>query len=154
MARAQFNVLVLPYRATVGVVSEFAVFHRTESDMWQFVAGGGEDDEEPFDAARRECLEEAGITPARDAWMKLDSMASIPRIAFPSAEWPDSVYVVPEHCFAVNVGSTELKLSPEHDRVLWLKYEDARGILTWDSNRVALWELRERLPLEVRAGVG
>ena len=35
--------------------------------------------------------------------------------------------------------------SHEHDQVEWLDYGEARGKLTWDSNRTALWELGERL---------
>jgi dATP pyrophosphohydrolase len=50
MPRAPFNVLVLPYRLR-GDVFEFAVFHRSTVEMWQFVAGGGEDDESPDQAS-------------------------------------------------------------------------------------------------------
>ena len=39
----------------------------------------------------------------------------------------------------------ELALSQEHDMIRWLSFEEATRLLTWDSNRVALWELNERL---------
>jgi dATP pyrophosphohydrolase len=143
MARAQFNVLVLPYRFRNGE-HEYAVFHRASHHMWQFIAGGGEDDETPFAAAKREALEEAGIEEYA-VWIKLDSIASVPRSAFSGASWTDTVYVIPEYCFAVGVGDGDLRLSDEHDQVVWSTYEDAHAKLTWDSNRVALWELRERL---------
>ena len=142
MPRAPFNVLVIAYRV-VGETHEYAVLHRADVEMWQFVAGGGEDDETPDQAARRELAEEAGIT--SDRWMKLDSFASVPRDAFPGAPWPDEVYVVPEYCFAVDVGAAEVVLCHEHDCFEWLDYEATRKRLTWDSNRNALWELRERL---------
>jgi dATP pyrophosphohydrolase len=77
--------------------------------------------------------------------MKLDSFATVPRDAFPGAPWPDTVFVVPEHALAVDIGEAELRLSAEHDCFEWLSYDDARKRLTWDSNRNALWELRERL---------
>ena len=143
MARAPFNVLVLPYRARDGV-REFAVFSRADVEMWQFIAGGGEDGEDAGQAARREAFEEGGIE-SGDGWFALDSRASIPRSAYPSAPWPESVLVIPELCFAVDIGDFEIRLSEEHERFEWLRYQAAHARLTWDSNRVALWELNERL---------
>jgi len=143
MARAPFNVLVLPHRAHDGV-HEFAVFSRADVEMWQFIAGGGEDGEDAAQAARREAFEEGGIE-SRSGWIALDSRASIPRTAYPTAPWPESVFVIPEFCFAVDIGDFDIRLSEEHERFEWLLYEAARERLTWDSNRIALWELRERL---------
>lgn len=142
-ARAPFNVLVLPYRARAAAY-EYAVFYRAEPEMWQFIAGGGEAGEDPASAARRESLEEGGIE-ARGGWIALDSRASIPRTAFAGAPWPEDVFVIPEFCFAVDIGDAEIRLSKEHEQFAWLGYEAARERLTWDSNRVALWELHERL---------
>ncbi len=144
MPRQPFNVLVIPYRL-VGSVPEFAVFHRPDPEMWQFIAGGGEDAESPSDTARREAEEEAAIAVGSGSWMHLDATASVPRTAFPNAPWPDSVYVIPQHSFAVDASGVELRLSVEHDCFEWLRYEEAVQRLTWESNRVALWELRERL---------
>jgi dATP pyrophosphohydrolase len=146
MARARFNVLVIPYRFREGGF-EYAVFHRPSDElpaMWQFVAGGGEGDETPAATAKREALEEAGIASGAE-WMTLDSLASVPRKAFPGAPWPDDVYVIPEYCFAVDVGTAGIELSLEHDRFEWLRYDVAHKRLTWDSSRVALWELQSRL---------
>ncbi len=77
--------------------------------------------------------------------MALDSRASIPRSEFPGASWPEDLYVIPEYAFAVDLLDTDLELSTEHDRYEWLGYGAARMRLSWDSNRVALWELNERL---------
>lgn len=144
MPRALFNVLVIPYRLHSDR-PEFAVLHRRPpSKMWQFIAGGGEDDETPNVAARRESREEGGVIETT-GWIQLDSVASIPRTAFPTAPWPESIYVVPEYCFAVEMNNSELIISPEHDGWGWCRYEQALEILTWDSNKVALWELNERL---------
>ncbi len=59
--RAPFQVLVIPFRRT-GTVPEFAVLKRSDASYWQFVAGGGENDETPAQAATRETEEEIGIT--------------------------------------------------------------------------------------------
>ena len=124
---------------------EFAVLHRADSDMWQFVSGGAEDNETPEQAARREAFEEAGI-PFSLPLLRLDSRSSVPRRAFPQAvHWPKSVYVLPEHAFAVNVGGHEIMLSAEHREIRWLGFAEATNLLTWESNRTALWELNERL---------
>ena len=112
--------------------------------MWQFIAGGGEGNETAWSAARREASEEGGIV-EENRWIQLDSTASIPRDAFRGASWPDTVYVIPQYCFAVELKDSDLRLSHEHVRHEWLDYEAARARLTWDSNKVALWELRERL---------
>ncbi|RAN74917.1 NUDIX pyrophosphatase, partial [Bacillus sp. SRB_28] len=32
-----------------------------------------------------------------------------------------------------------------HSEYKWVTYEEAREILKWDSNRVAIWELHQRL---------
>jgi len=143
MSRAPYNVLVIPFRRADNAY-EFAVFQRADGSMWQFIAGGGEDGEAPVTAAQREAWEEAGIAGTLE-WTALDARASIPRTAFPDADWPSDVYVVPELCFAVNVGVAELRLSVEHGQFAWLDHAAARDRLTWDSNRVALWELTQRL---------
>jgi dATP pyrophosphohydrolase len=113
--------------------------------MWQFLSGGAEDLETAFEAAKREAHEEAGIPPD-SIWIELDSRASIPHIAFSlTSHWPPELLVVPEFSFAVDVSGVQLTLSHEHDEIRWLDFKDATAILKWDSNRVALWELNERL---------
>ena len=41
MARARYQVLVIPYCITDGQV-RFCAFRRKDLDIWQFIAGGGE----------------------------------------------------------------------------------------------------------------
>ena len=145
MARAPINVIVIPFRKHNDGKLEIAVFHRADNSMWHFVSGGAEDDEIAFDAAKREAMEEAAI-PANSKWIKLDSRASIPRTAYPStSHWPENLLVIPEYSFAVEISGHEIVLSAEHDELKWLNYGEASKLLTWDSNRVALWELNERL---------
>jgi dATP pyrophosphohydrolase len=145
VARAPFQVLVIPYRLRNDGKYEFAVLQRSDNHEWQFIAGGGEGAEIPAEAAAREAWEEAAI-PDSLHWMPLDAKESIPRTAFPGAShWPRNVYVVHEHCFGAEIAEHQIRLSPEHSCVEWLSFEQASSRLTWQSNRVALWELNERL---------
>jgi dATP pyrophosphohydrolase len=146
--RAPLQVLVLPYKLNASGTVLFAVLHRADSGQWQAVAGGAEDDETAAQAAVRETSEEIGLVEPR--LMPLDSVASIPAVHFPAWEqWRVSnpqLYVVPEYAFAVLVDDpAQVRLSREHDDIRWLPYDQATQLLTWDSNRNALWELRERL---------
>lgn len=95
--------------------------------------------------AVRETEEEIGIS--ADGWlMVLDSMATVPKDGFPAASlWGKNTYVIPEHCFSVDVGDRALVLSSEHTELQWVSYERASSLVKWDSNRNALRELNERL---------
>jgi dATP pyrophosphohydrolase len=145
MPRAPFQVLVLPYRRLADGAYAFAVFRRADADVWQGLAGGGEDGETPEQAARREGLEEGGIPP--DApYRALDARASIPVIAFRDSHlWGEAVYVIPEHAFGVDVGDGALRLSAEHAEMRWLSGAEAQRLVRFDSNRVAIWELHQKL---------
>ena len=93
----------------------------------------------------RETFEETGIV-AGDALLSLDSRASIPVAAFAdTAHWPKNLFVVPEYAFGLLVSDTTVRLSDEHVEVAWLPFREAHERLTWDSNKVALWELEQRL---------
>lgn len=148
MPRAPFQVLVLPYRRSASAQPpqlEVAVFRRADYDLWQFVSGGGEVGESPEQAARREGFEEAGI-PVRASYLALHSMTTIPACWFKAwSQWPAEVLVVPEHAFAVDVQQHPIVISDEHLEYAWLPYADAMERVRFDSNRNALWELRERL---------
>ena len=143
MARAPYQVLAIPYRFQSGELL-VAVFRRSNGNVWQFIAGGGEDCEDPLSAAKREASEEAGI---RDgSWLALDSKASIPRCHFKGSEhWHSDIFVIPEHSFAVAVEGDVLAISWEHEQYEWVPALVAPRMLAFDSNRVALWELTERL---------
>ena len=145
MARAPFQVLVLPYRLLPEGKVRYAVFRRRDMGMtWQAIAGGGEDDETPLEAARREAWEEAGIPP-ESVYLPLDSLATVPVVHFPDFRDRDDRFVIPEHSFGVEVTGAELRLSREHVAVAWLPFAEAHARLRWDSNRNALWELDQRL---------
>ena len=142
--RAPFQILAIPYRRSNDIL-EFCVFHRADFDQWQFIAGGGEDNESPAQAAKREISEECGVIV--DYIIELKSMCYIPTDIFPMrylSNWPEDTYVVPEYTFGFEYAD-KIKLSHEHTECEWLTYEDAYAKLKWDSNRTALYELNCRL---------
>ena len=150
MARARYQVLVIPYCITDGQV-RFCAFRRKDLDIWQFIAGGGEDEDASIiESARREAFEEAGI-PVTCSYSPLDTCCSIPANCFRDSEklWGRDCFVVPEYAFALRVGQKNIMLSEEHTEYRWADYETVRGLLQYDSNRTALWELNRRLELGV-----
>lgn len=142
MVRAPFNVLVIPFvRQRGGAL--YCVLRRTDEGWWQWISGGGEGDETPVEAALRETAEETGISGQLFA---LSSQARVPVAAFAArALWPPDLYVIPEYHFAAEAPSLTVTLSREHSEMRWAGYEEAHHLLRWQSNRVALWELSERL---------
>ena len=142
--RAPYQVLALPYRQRGGEY-EFCVFHRADNGQFQFVSGGGEDGETPEVSVVREIWEETGLKEARIT--RLTSMAYIPVNIFSPKYldfWPKNTFVIPEYSFAYSC-ENEIVLSDEHTECFWLCYEKARELLTWDSNKAALFELNCRL---------
>lgn len=145
MARAPFQVLVYPYHRVRAGGCEYALLKRADARYWQAVAGGGEDNESPLEAARREAYEEAGI-PANSDFLQLDTVESVPVTEFRDSHlWGDTVYVIPQYCFGVSVKDNRLVLSHEHTEYRWLTYEEAYALVKYDGNKIALWELDKRL---------
>lgn len=144
MARAPFNVLVYAYRPIPGGRFEYALFKRSDAGFWQGIAGGGEGDETPLEAARRETREETGISPS-SPFLQLDTVAPVPVTEFRDSHlWGDALYVIPQYFFGLLVGK-EPVLSREHSEYRWLGYGEARALLKFDADRTALWELDCRL---------
>lgn len=142
--RAPFQILAIPYRMNDNTPI-YCVFHRADFDQWQFIAGGGEDDETPMQAAKREVFEEGGV--AADNIIQLNSICSIPTDIYPEIykyNWSKNTYVVPEYSFGFEC-KDEIKLSDEHSECVWLTYEEAKEKLKWDSNKTALYELNCRI---------
>ena len=73
--RAPFQILAVPYRFIENELC-FCVFRRADSDIWQFIAGGGENNEKPIQAAQREIKEETGVT--AEKLTELKSVAFVP----------------------------------------------------------------------------
>ena len=147
MARAKYQVLVIPYvQTTDGVL--YCIFKRSDMDnCWQFVAGGGEEEDvTPLVSAKREAFEEAAI-PFDARFTQLETTSSISTEHFPKARqiWGESILVVPEYCFAAQLTNKNICLSSEHTRFAWVDYDTAMQRLQYDSNKVALWELDNKI---------
>jgi dATP pyrophosphohydrolase len=141
MARAPFQILVLPYRRRHDGALEYALFRRADSGVWQGIAGGGEGLETPAAAATRELLEECGLSSLHPL-IELASVGAIPVEHFADRQtWPPTLRTVPEYSFAADVGDQPIQLSHEHSAVQWLQIGPAEATLEWESNRIALREL-------------
>ena len=105
--------------------------------------GGGEDAETSLEAAKRELFEETALVGVN--WLQLDSMCTLPKTIFNDhMYWPKHLHVVPEYAFSVEVQGDPL-LSSEHSEYRWCDAIQAQKLLKYDFNRIALWELCERL---------
>lgn len=138
--RAPLQILAIPYKIVDGVPL-YCVLRRSDSEYWQFIAGGGEDQETPLEAACREIFEEGGIK--GENIIQLTSMCYVQVDIFRKRHlysWPKDMYVVPEYAFGFECNE-DIVLSHEHTECLWLTYEEARSKCKWDSNRTALYEL-------------
>jgi dATP pyrophosphohydrolase len=140
--RAPFQVLVFPYQ----ILNEqpcYLIGQRSDNGAWQAISGGGEDNESILEAAKRELKEETCLIGCD--WQQLDSMCMLPKVYYAGHEnWTNHQFVVPEYSFSVRV-SAEPQLSNEHTTFRWCSFQEASECLKYDSNKIALWELNQRL---------
>ena len=154
MPRAPFNVLVYPYHELAEGGFLYAVLKRADEGWWQAIAGGGEANETPVQAARREAHEEGGIS-EDCSLLELSTVIPVPVAHFPESHlWGDELYVIPQYCFGVLVRTAVLVLSAEHTECRCVRYEEAQALLRYDGNRTALWELHARLSGSGPRGMG
>jgi dATP pyrophosphohydrolase len=140
--RAAFQVIVFPYRIVNGEI-EVLIGKRADDGYWQAISGGGEGNEKPLEAAKRELLEEAGMTSG--FWMELDSKCMLPKVFYADhVHWDENLFVIPEYSFAINA-MDEYKKSDEHSELRWVNLDAANDLLKYDSNKTALWELTQRV---------
>jgi dihydroneopterin triphosphate diphosphatase len=150
MARAPFQVGIFPFRKTIDNHWHYAIFKRSQEDYWQSIAGGGEDNETPLEAAKREAFEEAAI-PFESAYLTLKTMISVPTYHFKARQdWEENLFVIPVYYFAVDTTDLEMRLSAEHSEYRWTDYPTAQQLLHWDSDKTALWELDQFLLYSAR----
>ncbi len=142
--REPYQILSIPYRVVDGTPL-FCIFRRADSSYWQFIAGGGENGETPIEAAKRETIEEMGVEPK--IIKQLTCIAYVPAEVIAESKrqhWDKNTYVIPEYSFAFECDSEPL-LSNEHSEYKWLTYDEARKLLKWDSNKVAMYEINCQL---------
>lgn len=146
MARLPYQILAILFLRQNKEI-KYCTFERNNSKIQiQFIAGGGENEETPIEAAKREVFEEAGITNFKI--IQLTSVCYIPTNIFSEEQrrlWDDNTFVIPEYSFAVEVKSSIIKMSDEHIRFKWVTYDEAIKTLEWDSNKTALYELHSKL---------
>lgn len=142
--REPYQIISIPYRI-VNDTTLFCIFRRTNGDYWQFIAGGGENNEKPIDTALREIKEETGVT--AEKLTELKSVAFVPAEVVAEnmrTHWDKNIFVIPEYSFAFEC-SADPTLSREHSEYKWLPYDTARKLLKWESNKVAMYEAMRRL---------
>jgi dATP pyrophosphohydrolase len=146
MSRAPFQVLILPFNIDERGVISYAIFKRDEATggYWQGLAGGGEGNETPLQAARREATEESNIPPESE-FLALNAKAMLPIQEVCGFLWGPDVTQIPEYCFGVRAKPDDIRLSDEHHDVAWVSYPRALALLHWPSNKAALLELDRRL---------
>lgn len=142
--REPYQILSIPYRI-VDDTSLFCIFRRADSKYRQFIAGGGENGESPIEAAIRETRKEIGVKPNNIKQLTCISYVPAEVIAESRRQhWDKNIYVIPEYSFAFECDS-DPTLSLEHIEHKWLTYDEARKLLKWDSNKVAMYEIKCRL---------
>ena len=142
--REPYQILAIPYRIVDGTPL-FCIFRRADGSYWQFIAGGEENGETPIEAAKRETIEEIGVKP--NNIKQLTCIAYVPAEVIAESRrqhWDKNTYVIPEYSFAFECDLEPL-LSNEHTEYKWLTYDEARKLLKWDSNKVAMNEINCQL---------
>lgn len=144
--RQPHQILAFPYKKDKEGNYLYGIFARADKEnVWQAIAGGVEEKETFKNACRREAFEEAGIRHDSKI-IELESTTTIPVVNITGEfTWGEDTYLVWEHSFGIEVKEEQIKLSSEHKTMKWLLYEDAMELLTWDSNKNALWELNYKL---------
>lgn len=140
MSRAPFQVLVFLHRKGKGG-SEYLLLRRADMGVWQGVAGGGEKDETPKEAAIREVAEETGIELNGLIDLESASMISVMDVVGEPL-WGNDTTEIPEHAFcAVMPVSAQVVLSAEHMEYAWCSKDEALDLLEWESNKHALFKV-------------
>lgn len=140
MARKKYQILVIPIIYKNDSL-KYCVFRR-KSQIWQFVSGGGENEDECIeDTVKRELYEECNIKEFRYLLrLKTKCYVSVEYFEKYRGEWGPDTLVIPEYSFAVFLNNDNIVISHEHDEYRWVEYDEAKLLLEYDSNKVALWE--------------
>ncbi|PQF20877.1 NUDIX domain-containing protein [Enterococcus mundtii] len=151
--RTYYNILLIPYILERSSNLKCCIFKREDMSVWQFIAGGGEDEEAPDQAAIREFIEESGIASnflKVDKLVQLDSTASVLVDHFPELvkdAMKRDIFVIPIYTFAYDITEYQGALQPsdEHTEFTWVTFEEAQQLLHFDLDKTAICELQKRL---------
>lgn len=136
-SREPYQVFVFIWIISKGV-KEYLLLKRADMHIWQGVAGGGEKDELPLEAAKREILEEIGLS--------INALQQLPNAQMLSVIdvvgcylWGKDITEIPEYAFAAYIEeSASIVLSEEHEDSRWCSFDEAINLLEWESNRKAI----------------
>lgn len=105
------------------------------SGYWQPVCGGIEKEEKPEETVIREVFEETGIK-------GIKSVINL-NYTFVYRETKNGELMdMQDFCFAAEVScSSDIILSEEHEKYKWCSYTEAKEILKWEHNLIALDKL-------------
>ena len=145
--RAPYQILAILYKRENDKIL-YGIFYRNSHPIWQFISGGGENNEKPLETVIREIKEETSLVVEKAQIKQLDSKTTIPVLNITGEyTWGTNVYVVPEYSYAVEIEGekSNIQLSNEHKEYKWVEYDEAVEKLKYDSNKTALWELNEKL---------
>ena len=81
--RAPYQTLTILYKKENKQI-KFAIFYRNSHPIWQFVSGGGEDNETPIETVVREIKEELGMSVKKLKYNKSEY--------FPQNEYTDAQF--------------------------------------------------------------
>lgn len=140
--RQPHQILAFPYKKDKNDNYLYGIFCRSgKKERWQGIAGGVEENETYLEACKREANEEAKIS-YNASVIELKSTCTIPVVnVTKDFIWGKEVLLIQEHSFGIDCTNEKIILSNEHSNMKWLNYDDAKKLLTWDSNKNALWEL-------------
>ena len=112
--RLPYQTLTILYRKDNNKIL-YSIFYRNSHPIWQFISGGGEDNETPIETVIREIKEETSLVVEKTKIKQLDSKTTIPVLNITGKyTWGNDVYVIPEYSFAVEIGNSDIRLSNEH----------------------------------------
>lgn len=116
---------------------KFLVLKRREDrgGFWQSVTGGVQEGEDQISALKRELREETGISEFRQIInLKYSFSFCLPRLGN-----------LTENVYAIEIKpEVEVVLSAEHTEYRWLDFEEALGLLKYDTNKEGfrkLWKI-------------
>jgi len=110
----------------------------SQGGFWQPVTGSLEMGETHKQAAVREVREETGIQAREDALIDLKLINTFEIAPQWRRKYAPGITHNVEVCFALEVRQCEVIVdSLEHDTYIWAGYERCRGMLYWESSKLA-----------------
>lgn len=133
MTAVRVSMIDLYVARPAGAGFEFLVLRRSgrgrSPGAWEAVHGHLDGDERPEEGARRELLEETGLTPL--------AMYNLSRVEAFYLHRTDEVSLIPAFAALVPAGA-DVAVSEEHDAAEWLSADLARNRFAWPRSRRAL----------------